>query len=124
MAKAIEEILGDLIVEGLVITKYGYKLPLKKIKVIEAGHPIPDENSLRGAQQALDMVSKIGPKDILIVLISGGGSSLFVMPEDGISLQDKIIVNNLLLKSGARIHEINMLENTYPRSNMENLLKK
>ena len=109
MAKAIEEILGDLIVEGLVITKYGYRLPLKKIKVIEAGHPIPDENSLRGAQQALDMVSKIGPKDVLIVLISGGGSSLFVMPEDGISLQDKIKVNNLLLKSGARIHEINIV---------------
>lgn len=107
MAKAIEEVLEGKIVEGLAVTKYGYALPLKKIRVIEAGHPIPDENSMKGAQLGVELAKKVGENDILLVLISGGGSALFMLPEDGISLEDKMKTNELLLKSGAKIYEIN-----------------
>ncbi len=107
MAKAIEDLLGDRIKEGVAVTKYGYSMPLSRMDVIEAGHPIPDENSVRGAKRGLEIAKKVGKNDLLIVLISGGGSALFVMPEDGISLEDKIRTNELLLKSGAKIHEIN-----------------
>ncbi len=105
MAKAIEEILP--VEDGVVVTKYGYSLPLRKIRVIEAGHPIPDGNSLKGALEGLKVVERVREDDILIVLVSGGGSSLFTLPEDGISLEDKIRTNELLLRCGARIHEIN-----------------
>ncbi|KPU62379.1 glycerate kinase [Thermococcus sp. EP1] len=107
MAKAVEEVLEGKIVEGLAVTKYGYALPLKKIRVIEAGHPIPDENSMKGAQLGVELAKKVGENDILLVLISGGGSALFMLPEDGISLEDKMKTNELLLKSGAKIYEIN-----------------
>jgi len=107
MAKATEEVLGDRITEGVAVTKYGYSLPLKKIKVIEAGHPIPDENSMKGASIGVELAKKVDKDDILLVLISGGGSALFMLPEDGISLEDKMKTNELLLKSGAKIYEIN-----------------
>ncbi len=107
MAKAIEDILGERIKEGVAVTKYGYSMPLSRIDVIEAGHPIPDENSVRGAERGIEIAKKVGKEDLLIVLVSGGGSALFVMPEDGISLEDKVRTNELLLKSGAKIHEIN-----------------
>lgn len=123
MAKAVEDVLGERIKEGVAITKYGYAspfgdgytspfgdgyaAPLKKIEVIEAGHPIPDENSLKGALKGVELAKKVDEGDLLIVLISGGGSALFTLPEDGISLEDKIKTNELLLKSGARIYEIN-----------------
>lgn len=107
MADAIEEILGERVAEGIAVTKYGYGLPLRKIKVVEAGHPVPDGNSLRGAQMGVELARKVGEEDILLVLISGGGSALFTLPEDGISLEDKIKTNELLLKSGAKIYEIN-----------------
>ncbi|HII67870.1 glycerate kinase [Thermococcus sp.] len=107
MAQAVEEILDDKIAEGIAVTKYGYSLPLKKIKVIEAGHPIPDENSMKGAHLGVELAKKVGENDILLVLISGGGSALFMLPEDGISLEDKMKTNELLLKSGAKIYEIN-----------------
>ncbi|NJE26625.1 glycerate kinase [Thermococcus sp. MV5] len=107
MSKAVEDVLGDKIVEGIAVTKYGYGLHLRKIKVIEAGHPIPDENSMKGAQLGVELAKKVGKDDILLVLISGGGSALFMLPEDGISLEDKMKTNELLLKSGAKIYEIN-----------------
>ncbi len=107
MAKAVEDLLEDRIGDGIAVTKYGYSMPLSRIEVIEAGHPIPDENSVRGAERALKIAKKVGREDLLIVLVSGGGSALFVMPEDGIGLEDKIRTNELLLKSGAKIHEIN-----------------
>lgn len=109
MAKAVEEVLGELIEDGVIITKYGYGGKLKKIRVIEAGHPIPDTNSFKGALMGLELAKKVNEKDILIVLISGGGSALFTLPEEGISLEDKILTNKLLVKSGARIHEINIV---------------
>ena len=109
MAKAIEEILGDLIEDGVVVTKYGYSIPLEKIRVIEAGHPIPDVNSLKAGYEAFKLFKRIGENDLLIVLISGGGSALLVYPVDNISLEDLIKTNDLLIKSGANIHEINIV---------------
>ncbi len=109
MAKAVNEVLGDRIAEGVVVTKYGYSQSSRVgvMEVIEAGHPVPDENSLRGAERGLEIAEKVGENDLLILLVSGGGSALFAMPEDGISLQDKIETYRLLLKSGARIQEVN-----------------
>ncbi|WP_394295145.1 glycerate kinase type-2 family protein [Thermococcus onnurineus] len=110
MAKAAYEVLGEKIAEGLIVTKYGYAANCvddSKITVIEAGHPVPDENSMRGALAGVELAEKVGEEDLLLVLISGGGSALFTLPEDGISLDDKIQTNELLLKSGAKIYEIN-----------------
>ncbi|WP_297510346.1 glycerate kinase [Thermococcus sp.] len=108
MSRAVLELLP--VEEGLIATKYGYaeNCPRTRgIKVIEAGHPVPDENSLLAGKLGLELAEKVGEDDILLVLISGGGSALFLLPEDGISLEDKIRTNELLLRSGARIYEIN-----------------
>ncbi len=109
MAKAIEEILGNAIKDGIAITKYGYATPLRKIRVIEAGHPIPDENSLKGALTALEIAKEAKKDDLVIVLISGGGSSVLEKPREGLTLEDIKIVTRLLLESGASIHEINIV---------------
>ncbi len=109
MARFAEELLGEHLKEGLALTKYGYSLPLKKTTVIEAGHPRPDENSLKAAQRGIELALKVRPEDTLLVLISGGGSALFTYPQDGLTLKDKIEVNDLLLRSGARIQEINVV---------------
>ncbi len=106
MAKGAEDVLGDRIKGGLVVTKYGFSMPLKMCRVIEAGHPIPDENGLKAARLAFDLVRGLSEGDILLVLISGGGSALLPAP-DGITLRDKMFVTDLLLKSGATIQEIN-----------------
>ena len=109
MAKRVEELLGEHLKEGLAVTKYGYSPPLKRTTVIEAGHPVPDENSLQAAQQGVGLALKVRPEDMLLVLISGGGSALFTYPQNGLTLKDKIEVNDLLLRSGARIQEINVI---------------
>lgn len=110
MARAAGDALGGAIEEGVIVTKYGYAANCPRIpgvRVIEAGHPIPDENSLLGAKLGVELAEKVGPEDVLLVLISGGGSALFLLPEEGISLNDKIKTNELILRSGARIYEIN-----------------
>ncbi len=107
MTKAVVSLIKD--VEGIAVTKYGYSKSSKigKVEVIEAGHPIPDENSVKAVEKALEILKKAKKDDLLILLISGGGSSLFAMPEKGISLKDKIKTYELLLSCGARIQEIN-----------------
>ncbi len=110
MSRAVADLLGERIEGGVIVTKYGYaeNCPdIPNIRVIEAGHPVPDENSLLAGKLGVELAKKVGPEDILIVLLSGGGSTLFLLPEEGISLEDKIRTNELLLKSGARIYEIN-----------------
>ncbi|ASJ14730.1 glycerate kinase type-2 family protein [Thermococcus radiotolerans] len=110
MARAVVDLLGERIEEGVIITKYGYAEDcpkLRRLKVIEAGHPVPDENSLLGGKPGLELAEKVEENDVLLVLISGGGSALFLLPERGITLEDKIRTNELLLKSGAKIYEIN-----------------
>ncbi len=107
MARAVEEIIGDDIEYGVVSTKYGYGEKLEKLKVIEAGHPVPDENSLRAADEIIGIAKRMKPEDILIFLISGGGSALFTKPYPPITLDELIRTHDLLVKSGARIQEIN-----------------
>jgi len=109
MAHAIEEIFGDWITKGVITTKYGHLLPLKRTEVMECGHPIPDENGLKGAKKILNMVKESGPEDLVIFVLSGGGSALLPLPADGITLQEKQEVTQLLLDCGADIKEINTI---------------
>ncbi len=107
MAKTVEEILGDRLEEGIVVVKYDHSLPLKKISIIEASHPIPDTNGLEGTSEILRLLSRTGEKDLVICLISGGGSALLVQPHKEVTLQDIQTTSNELLACGATIDEIN-----------------
>ncbi len=110
MSKAAEDTLGDLIWSGAAITKYGHcsKPPASsKIKVYEAGHPVPDENGLRGTQEILSLIKDPDEKTLLLCLISGGGSALCVSPYDGIRLEEERSITDLLLRAGANIEELN-----------------
>lgn len=92
---------------GLVIVPYAYSLPCKYIQVREAAHPVPDEAGYQAARDLLDLVKNLSAEDTVICLLSGGGSSLMSLPATGISLAEKQEINRALLRSGARIHEIN-----------------
>lgn len=107
MALAMEQLLSDRIASGLVIVKYGYSRPLQRIKIVEAGHPVPDQAGLNAAQQIAGIVRTCGETDLLFVLISGGGSALLPCPVEGVQLRDKQKITELLLKSGATIQEVN-----------------
>lgn len=107
MAKAIEEILGDRISYGHVNVKYGHLDKVKKIKIHEAGHPVPDQNGNDGAKIIYDMLKNAGEKDLVIFLLSGGGSALLPLPINSISLLEKQQTTNLLISCGASIEEIN-----------------
>jgi len=107
MASAVEEILGERISAGHVNVKYGHTLPLEKVTLHEAGHPIPDEAGLRGAEAIVALLEQAGEKDLVICLISGGGSALLPLPAAGISLRQKQEVTQRLLSCGAAITEIN-----------------
>jgi glycerate 2-kinase len=109
MTMAIEELLGDHLHGGHVIVKYGHGGAVKRVTLHEAGHPIPDEAGVRATRIVIDFVSERGPRDLVICLISGGGSALSPAPIDGISLAEKQDVTHLLLACGATIHEINAL---------------
>ena len=107
MAKAVEESLSERIYSGMVIVKYGYGEKLKKIEVYEAGHPLPDAQGLKATQKLLAFTEKINQDDLVINLISGGGSALLVAPEPGISLEDKQKLTQMMLEAGLRIDEMN-----------------
>ena len=108
MAKAASESLEDRISKGLVITKYGYSMgSIDGFKVCEAGHPIPDENTIKATERALRMVADLGEGDVLLFLVSGGGSSLFELPVKKVGLSNITDITDQLLKSGAAIQEIN-----------------
>ncbi len=109
MARAVETVLGDRIDQGLIITKYGHRLPLNRCQIMEAGHPLPDENGVRATAALLDLVALAGPRDLVLCLISGGGSALTPAPAQGISLADKQALTQLLLGCGATIHQINTI---------------
>ena len=95
--------------EGQVITRYGHALPTKIIRVIEAGHPVPDESGMRAAQETLELVKTLQPGDHLIALISGGGSSLLTLPADSLSIEDLRLTTQALLRSGAPIGQMNIV---------------
>ncbi len=106
MAQALEKHWqGPL--EGLVVTRYGYGAKCKHIEIIEAAHPVPDEAGKNAAVRILDRVSNLSEDDLVICLISGGGSSLMSMPAAGITFVEKQVVNQALLKCGATIQEMN-----------------
>ena len=106
MAHAVEQAWpGEL--SGLVVTRYGYAVPCQRIEILEAAHPVPDAAGLKAAQRIKDLVSDLNEDDTVLCLISGGGSSLLVLPLDGVSLEDKQAVSKALLKSGASISEMN-----------------
>jgi glycerate 2-kinase len=109
MAGAVEEILGERIHRGVVVTKYGHVQPMNTIRLHEAGHPVPDEAGIAGAQAILDCVKGLRPEDLVLVLISGGGSALTPAPAEGISLAEKQALTKALLACGADIREMNML---------------
>ena len=106
MAQAVEENWpGEL--SGLVVTRYGYAVPCKRIEIIEAAHPVPDAAGAPAARQMLERVSGLSPDDVVLCLISGGGSALLPLPGEGLTLADKQAVNRALLNSGATISEMN-----------------
>jgi hydroxypyruvate reductase len=109
MALAIEEILDDRIADGVVSVKYGYTVPTKQIRIEQAGHPIPDDGSVRATERIIQLLQKADERDLVIALLSGGGSALLVAPTPGISLADKRRLTNALLRSGATINEINAI---------------
>ncbi len=109
MALAIEQILGNWINEGFINTKYGHGLSLNRIELKEAGHPLPDEAGMRGAETILSLIEKAKNEDLIICLISGGGSALLPLPAQGISLEEKQEATSLLLGCGATIQEINAI---------------
>ena len=109
MAEAVESILGELINEGIVIVPRGTanRYKVKRIHLWEADHPIPSKSGVEGASRILELVRELKEDDVLIVLISGGGSALMPLPANDISIEEKQKLTDLLLKSGASIEEIN-----------------
>jgi glycerate 2-kinase len=105
MARAVEDNWrGEL--SGLVVTRYGYAVPCRRIEIVEAAHPVPDAAGLAGAQRILEAVQHLRPEDLVLCLISGGASALLVRPLPGLTLEDKQAVNRALLTSGATIREM------------------
>ena len=109
MAQAVEECLGDLLTEGVVVTKRGHAGPTRRIRLLEAGHPIPDGGSLRAGEAIHALASRAGAEDLLICLISGGASALMELPREGVSLDDLQAATGALMRAGATIHELNVV---------------
>ena len=109
MASALEHLLGDSISGGWITVKYDHLAPLKTINILEAGHPIPDKNGITGTRNIMNVASSATPEDLVICLISGGGSALLPLPAEGLTLEDKQSTVKALLACGATIHEINTL---------------
>nr|WP_315184241.1 glycerate kinase [uncultured Albidiferax sp.] len=106
MARALEDHWSGPL-EGLVVTRYGYDVPCERIEIVQAAHPVPDAAGLAAAQRIRQLVTGLTADDLVIALISGGGSSLLVAPGEGLTLTDKQAVNTALLHSGASISEMN-----------------
>ena len=106
MARAVEDNWSGPL-SGLVVTRYGYGVPCERIEIVEASHPVPDAQGLVAAQRMLDVVHGLHADDLVLCLISGGGSSLLPLPLDGLTLEHKQAVNRALLTSGASINEMN-----------------
>jgi len=106
MAQAFEKAWdGDI--SGLVVTRYGHAVPCEKIEIVEASHPVPDAAGQKAAQRILDIVKSAGPDDLVVCMISGGGSALLALPGPGLTLEDKQAISKALLHSGATISEMN-----------------
>lgn len=106
MAKAVEE-AWDRSLSGLVVTRYGHGVPCSHVEIVEAAHPVPDARGEDAARRILGLAESAGPDDLVLCLISGGGSALLAMPADKLTLADKQAVNRALLECGATISEMN-----------------
>jgi hydroxypyruvate reductase len=107
MARAVEGILGERVSEGFVVVKDGYRVATAKIEVAEAGHPVPDERGLAASARLLELGSRATERDLVIFLVSGGGSALTPAPAPPITLEEKQALTRLLLAAGATINELN-----------------
>jgi len=109
MAQALEIVLGERLEDGLVIVKTGHSLPTRRTAILEAGHPIPNRAGLVATQRLLRLTQSLSPRDLLIVLLSGGASGLLPAPVSGVTLADKQRTTQLLLRCGATINEVNVV---------------
>jgi glycerate-2-kinase len=107
MAAAVEDAWNHFPLSGLVVTRTGHAVPTRRIEVIEASHPVPDAAGEAAARRILSLVSGLSERDLVLALISGGGSALLSLPAPGLTLADMQGVNRALLASGATIHEMN-----------------
>lgn len=107
MAQAMERLLGKRISQGQINVKYGHAAPLRYIELNECGHPVPDENGLRGARRILEIATQAGPNDLVIAIVSGGASALLPYPLPSSTLAEKQRITGELLRCGANIHELN-----------------
>lgn len=105
-ALALDELLKERITQGLVVVKYGQKETLNHIRVLEAAHPVPDANSFKASAEIMAVAEKAGPDDLVFCLMSGGCSSTCASPVHGISAEDKITINHLMVHCGAQVTEI------------------
>ncbi|MGV1771094.1 glycerate kinase type-2 family protein [Agrobacterium vitis] len=108
MAAALEK-LWDGPLEGVVVTRYGYGCPLARLELLEAAHPVPDANGLAAAERLKHLVAPLGPDDLVIALICGGGSALLPAPPAGMTLEDEVDLNRELLACGAPISAMNVV---------------
>jgi hydroxypyruvate reductase len=109
MAAALDALWPDVDLTGLVVTRYGHAVPAGRIRIVEAAHPVPDAASERAARDILGMVGGLRADDLVIALMSGGGSALMALPAGDMTLADKQAVNKALLRSGAAISEMNVV---------------
>ena len=107
MAGAMESILGDRLTGGVVNVKYGHTTPLRRVELVEAGHPIPDAAGVAGTKMIVGLLEQLDEEDLVFCLLSGGGSALLPLPADGVTLEEKQAVTGLLLQCGATINETN-----------------
>ena len=113
MAQALENSWNGPL-EGLIVTRYGHGVPCRHIEIVEAAHPVPDDAGAKGARRMLDMMAGLTGDDLVIALISGGGSALLSLPAEGISVEEKREVNRALLRSGAPIPAMNCVRKQPP----------
>jgi len=113
MASALESYAKvhwpKVVIEGVVLTRYGHSSPTTHIEIVEAGHPVPDQAGMNGAKAVLALAKQLQADDVLIALVSGGGSSLLTLPQEGISIDDMRATTETLLRSGAPIEEMNIV---------------
>jgi len=109
MAAALEGVLGDRISAGIVAIADGYAVPTKRVEVVQAGHPVPDSRSVEAAKRMSRLAETARTGDLVLALVSGGGSSLAVLPPEPLTLSDVVRTNELLLRSGVRVSEMNVV---------------
>lgn len=107
MARGLEDVLGDRIAGGVVVVKHGHLSDLRCVEIVEASHPLPDRDGEAGARKIVEVLREAADGDLVVCVISGGGSALLPLPAEGLGLEDKVATTDLLLRSGATIVEVN-----------------